>query len=318
MDYIIKDSIVNIEIINVVVMLSSYNGEKYIEKQISSIISQEGVKVFLLVRDDGSNDGTPNILSELAKQYENIELLLERNVGVIESFSRLAKYAYEKYDIIDYFAFADQDDLWYSSKLFTACNVLKNFPNNVPNVFCSNSDLIDCKDKVIGKFKKYKPHYTRGNVVYYGTYQGCSMVFNKAALRDYVSYPSPKVLHDRWMYLICHFLGNTFYEHQPLFGYRIHGHNVVGVKVKDDSFVKDLHKLNRVNDNINKDVITVFLNCFGNRLSETDARNISDYLAYKTSLISKFKILFSPRFGPREISYRGIIGHFFRTIKNEL
>ena len=64
------------------VLLSSYNGEKYIREQIDSILAQEGVSVDLLIRDDGSKDTTKDILQEYEKKHTNIHVLCDKNVGV--------------------------------------------------------------------------------------------------------------------------------------------------------------------------------------------------------------------------------------------
>lgn len=62
--------------------MSTYNGEEYLREQIDSILLQKGVEVHLLVRDDGSEDNTVNILRE----YESIEVIKGENVGVCRSF----------------------------------------------------------------------------------------------------------------------------------------------------------------------------------------------------------------------------------------
>ena len=304
--------------IKVLVLLSAYNGEDFIAKQISSILSQIDVEVKIVIRDDGSNDKTVSILRKLKKEYRDIELITAGNVGFVKSFTELAYYASVNYSDFDFYAFADQDDLWYPNKLSVASEILTKFPRNEPNVYCSNSDLIDEKDNIIGKFKKYKPRYTRGNVIFYGTFQGCSMVFNKTALMEYVKHPPISAYHDRWMYLICHFLGNIYYDDKSQFGYRIHESNVVGTKVKEDNFMQDLKKLHRKKKNMNRTVIEEFLSCWGNRIKPNDLANINVYFSYCGNCILKWKLLLNPSFGPNDISYRGIVGHLFRVLRNEL
>ena len=101
----------------VMVLLSSYNGEKYIREQLDSILTQQGVEVTLLVRDDGSRDATPRILREYAERCKNVIVLPEENVGCVSSFRKLLTEAYNYIDRVDYFAFADQDDVWLPEKL---------------------------------------------------------------------------------------------------------------------------------------------------------------------------------------------------------
>ena len=92
------------------VLLSSYNGENYIDKQITSILNQENVDISILIRDDGSKDNTRNLLSKYAEN-PHIEVVYGENIGFKKSFSTLVKLAAKDDTAFDYFAFADQDDL---------------------------------------------------------------------------------------------------------------------------------------------------------------------------------------------------------------
>ena len=74
----------------VIVLMSTYNGEKYIKDQINSIINQYGVEISLIIRDDKSTDGTVNIIRDLAKKHKNIQVVFdEKNIGACLSFLRL-------------------------------------------------------------------------------------------------------------------------------------------------------------------------------------------------------------------------------------
>ena len=86
------------------VLLSTYNGEKYLKEQLDSIIAQKGVDVHILARDDGSKDDTIKIL----EGYENIDIIKGSNIGVCKSFFELINKSGE----YDYYSFADQDDVW--------------------------------------------------------------------------------------------------------------------------------------------------------------------------------------------------------------
>lgn len=104
------------------VLLSTYNGETYLEEQIESILNQKDVNVRLLVRDDGSMDGTNDILRMYAKTHENVFYYRGENSGVVASFFRL----FETSDPdVDFYALADQDDVWEPDKLITAVRQLE-------------------------------------------------------------------------------------------------------------------------------------------------------------------------------------------------
>lgn len=74
---------------SVLVLMSTYNGEKYLAEQIDSILQQQDVKVYLLARDDGSHDSTFKILEKYSLQHDNIKCVKGENVGFIQSFSKL-------------------------------------------------------------------------------------------------------------------------------------------------------------------------------------------------------------------------------------
>ena len=89
----------------IAILLSSYNGEKYIEQQIDSLLSQKYKNIDIIVRDDGSKDGTIEIL----KKYKNkIKLIIGENIGVISSFNELIMYVSD----YDFYVFCYQDVIW--------------------------------------------------------------------------------------------------------------------------------------------------------------------------------------------------------------
>ena len=98
----------------VAILMSTYNGEKYLDEQIGSILAQEGVDVTLYIRDDGSSDRTAEIIKYYCKRYHNVSFTQGENLGVGNSFMQLV---YDAKDVYDYYAFADQDDIWLRDKL---------------------------------------------------------------------------------------------------------------------------------------------------------------------------------------------------------
>lgn len=100
---------------SVQVVMSTYNGEKYLKEQIDSILSQEGVDVRLYIRDDGSSDRTTDILASY-QEHKNVKIEKGNNLGFAKSFLT----ALDECDEADYYAFSDQDDVWEKDKLSTA------------------------------------------------------------------------------------------------------------------------------------------------------------------------------------------------------
>ena len=105
----------------VCVLMSTYNGEKYLKEQIESILNQENIEVDILIRDDGSTDNTLNILENYTQKYKNIRYYTGENLRSAKSFMNLL-FTVKEYD---YYAFSDQDDVWKKNKLYTAVSKLK-------------------------------------------------------------------------------------------------------------------------------------------------------------------------------------------------
>src|SRR5574344_1284030 len=101
------------------VLLSSYNGEKYIKTLLDSVLSQENVDVDLLVRDDASSDTTIDILQSYQAKKQ-LNLLQGENMGPARSFLFLLQHSHDA----NYYAFADEDDFWEKEKLSVAIEKL--------------------------------------------------------------------------------------------------------------------------------------------------------------------------------------------------
>ena len=157
----------------VAVLLSTYNGEKYLTEQLNSILIQEDVIVNLYVRDDGSTDNTLKILYEFAAKNINITVFKGENVGFAESFYSLLKMNIGA----DYYAFSDQDDIWEKNKLITAIKSINN--SKKPMLYYSNLNVFDMVNN--SRYYLYnneyvKKYFSRYFYIYNG--YGCTMVWN--------------------------------------------------------------------------------------------------------------------------------------------
>ena len=104
----------------IAVLMSTYNGEKYIEQQIKSILAQENVDVTLYIRDDGSFDNTVYCIKKF--QDKNINIIIGDNKGPCNSFLELVNLVDDTYD---YYAFSDQDDVWLPQKLKKSIDLIE-------------------------------------------------------------------------------------------------------------------------------------------------------------------------------------------------
>ena len=119
------------------VLLSTYNGEKYLKEQIESILKQKEVDKKLIVRDDGSSDSTIKILEEISNKNKKIIFYKGKNIGPARSFMELLKKSEEA----DYYSFADQDDIWEENKIISAINKLNNI--NEPELYLSALGIVN-------------------------------------------------------------------------------------------------------------------------------------------------------------------------------
>ena len=306
----------------VLVLMSSYNGERFIKEQINSILSQEEVDVHLLVRDDGSSDKTVCLLNEYVCRYpKQVDIILGNNVGYRNSFSALIEVAFEKFSNYDYFAFVDQDDTWHADKLKHAISHLDKYDENIPNLYCSNSFLINENGIKTGLFYSYIPRFTKGNTLFYPTLQGCSMVFNLAACKLYAEHKPEGAIHDRWMYYICSLLGNVFYDQEPRFNYRIHGNNQIGITPHYSLRAKLIRLYQMLFFNTSSSYyqeVEEFGEKFNGILSDHAQSLVDVYLSYPYKWSSKIKLIFSKEFGYKIPTFKEKSLHIIHVLRNKL
>lgn len=214
------------------ILMSTYNGEKYLKEQIDSILNQEDVEVSLLIRDDGSTDKTINILESIVKENKNVTYYTGKNIGVARSFMDLVYNSKE----VEYYAFADQDDVWYSNKIISAIEKIEN-DNNKPSLYISALEVVDEELNTI-EIKKVSGNFCFEGEMAKNFATGCTMVFNKKLCDIIKSYnPSYIIMHDSWITRVCYAIGgNVVIDENTYIKYRQHGNNVVGYK--DECFKK--------------------------------------------------------------------------------
>lgn len=229
------------------VLLSTYNGEKYIREQLDSILAQKDVDVSVLIRDDGSTDSTISILDSYCSENSDIKLIKGNNIGACKSFFQLFKEADMGYD---YYALSDQDDYWYEDKLVTACNRLAGIDNkdNKPLLYCCEADITDENLNMSGgnqgvnsptqaTFLTKKPGF--GNALIENIARGGSVVFNPTLLGMVrLDAPNDCYMHDWWLYLIASCFGKVIHDNKAYYKYRQHKDNVLGASTSKVEIIK--------------------------------------------------------------------------------
>jgi len=215
----------------VVILLSAYNGEKYVEQQLESIFSQTYPNIRVIVRDDGSTDCTVDILQMYADRGL-IELVTGENIGFIKSFTWLLENAGEA----DYYSFADQDDVWLPDKIERAVTALQRLDDSQPVFYFSNFDYYDQDMQFIAHSKPLKAQFTLSSTLLDFKSRGFTCVFNNK-LRQLFLLMDPENLfpHDYLSLLIGASMGDVVYDPQACAKYRRHGTNV---SITNESFLK--------------------------------------------------------------------------------
>lgn len=212
---------------SVQILLSTYNGENYLMELLDSILQQTYKNVEILVRDDGSTDNTINLLKKYEMEYPIIKVIYGKNIGAKNSFIELIKQADKTKD---YYAFADQDDIWLEEKLERAVRKLDSIDIETVILYCSPTILVDKNLNLIHKkvWKKRKTEF--GNALIENIACGCTMVVSNALLQFVCKYGFPTYLfmHDWFLYMIASAFGKVIYDKEGFVLYRQHDHNAIG------------------------------------------------------------------------------------------
>lgn len=213
------------------VALCTYNGERYIEEQLLSILSQSLSVDEIVICDDRSTDGTVEIIKRIQQAYSNVNIQLiinETNKGVTKNFEGALEKC--KGDII---FLSDQDDVWEYDKVKKTLEVF-NTDQDCLLTF-SNANLIDANGKDIGTglWELSKPilkdEYTIADFLGNRYVTGATVAIRQELLK--YTLPIPECwIHDAWLAINACVRGEVKYIDDKLVGYRQHENNVIGAK----------------------------------------------------------------------------------------
>jgi glycosyltransferase involved in cell wall biosynthesis len=226
----------------IAILLSTYNGERYLREQLDSLFCQTFSNFMLYVRDDGSTDSTMNILLEYEKINSNLILFADndRNKGASASFMWLL----EKVES-NYYMFCDQDDVWFPSKVQLCFDIIKaEEQRSVKNPILVHTDLIvtDSNLNVISNSlwenDKINPlKITRKYLRLVNYVTGCTMMFNRNARNLSVTSTNNMLMHDFWISMsVDSAKGVIISLPVPTMYYRQHSLNVIGASKKNYRF----------------------------------------------------------------------------------
>jgi glycosyltransferase involved in cell wall biosynthesis len=219
------------------ILLSTYNGEKYLSELLDSIINQTYKFWRLIIRDDGSKDKTKEILNYYKDKYSDKIIIVEEEssrLGPCKSFLSLLSKSSSPYVM-----FCDQDDVWLPEKTEVSLNCIKkNEIENpgIPLVVFSDMVVVDENLRTLNEsfFKGLSAPISQVSDPYYLVYRnvaaGCSMLANRKAVSLLDNITKNILMHDGWLMIATALSGKNIFIPRALVKYRIHVKNVIGFK----------------------------------------------------------------------------------------
>ena len=221
------------------VALCTYNGEQYLKEQLESFANQSLLPDELVVCDDGSSDGTIEILRmfSLCAPFEVKVIQNEKSLGIVKNFSKAIEYCSG-----EYIAISDQDDIWMYEKLKETVGLLKvmekKYGKEFPLLVHSDLTVVDVDLNILNESMMKSQHIENedipsralGTLLANNYVTGCTVVINKALKNLSLPIPREAIMHDRWLALVAASSGKIGFVDQPLILYRQHGNNQVGAR----------------------------------------------------------------------------------------
>lgn len=202
------------------VCMAAYNGERWIETQIRSVLAQLGPGDELVIVDDASTDRTPDKVRGI--EDHRIRMVHnETNIGVDESFQRALSLARGTVLFL-----CDQDDIWYPDKVERVMHAFEANPE--VTLVLSDARIIDGDDQVVSdSYFDARGAFIPGVAanIMKSKFLGCAMAV-KSCMRDYfLPFPDRIPGHDMWIGVVNEYYGKSLFIPAPLIGYRRHGRN---------------------------------------------------------------------------------------------
>ncbi len=211
------------------IAMSSYNGERFIQEQIDSILDQSYSNLELIITDDGSSDKTIEIIKNYQKNDTRIKLYQnEVNLGFVQNFGKAISLCKG-----DYIALADQDDIWKKDKLKT---FIAKIGENV--LIYSDADLVDehaasMEQELIRPARKLVSGANNRAFLLENCVSGNTLMFKKELLQYILPIPEGASFHDRWIVFVATTYGSITYTEEPMTYYRRYSEQITKKREKD-------------------------------------------------------------------------------------
>lgn len=207
------------------VAMATYNGEKYLNEQIDSILSQLDSEDELIISDDHSSDRTVSIINEYIKRDPRVKLFMNEESGVTSNFENAIKRTQNEIIFL-----SDQDDVWKEEKV----QIVKSYYQQNPDILMIMSDITVVDNELnpqIESFYAYRGSRTGvlKNIIK-NSYIGCAMSFRKELKDRILPIPRNVPMHDMWIGLVADMNKGALLIPEKLIYYRRHHSTVTTVE----------------------------------------------------------------------------------------
>jgi len=219
------------------IAIATYNGEKFLREQLSSIFNQTYKNIEVVVCDDKSNDSTIDILEEFSQSHGLEYHINKKRLGVAKNFQKVISKCNG-----DFIALSDQDDIWMENKIY---DMISNINNNSliysDGIFVNENG--ETKNEKISKFwnlygKDSKDKYFYRMLVLNSMILGSSCMFSSCLKKEILPIHKSSRNHDWWISLMAHLKGGVKYYNKILYKYRIHEQNESAINASNKNLIK--------------------------------------------------------------------------------
>lgn len=220
------------------IAMATYNGEKFLKKQLDSIYTQTYTNIEVVVTDDCSTDRTVDILKEYQENHGLKYYVNDQNLGFVKNFEKAISLCRG-----EYITLSDQDDIWLPIKIK---ELITHIGNNL--LIHSDAYLIDESSNIFSNsYEKYSRKMVNPtsliDTVINGYITGCTCMFSKRLLKDILPFPQNLYVHDKWIGCNAFYHNKIVYYDKPLIKYRQHAGNFIGVQdMENISYLEKIKK----------------------------------------------------------------------------
>lgn len=217
------------------ILMSTYNGSRYINEQIDSIIGQTFSDFRLMIRDDGSTDATRDIIREYTINDERVSLIEDDlgNLGAARSFMQMLEIS-----TAPFIMFADQDDVWLANKIEKSFEKISEMKaahgDDLPLLVFTDLKVVDEAlneiDASMWRYQRLDPDISADwrTLLAQNVITGCTIIANRAAVMAALPFTLTEMLHDHWFAVNTARLGRIKYLKEATVLYRQHSVNIAG------------------------------------------------------------------------------------------